>query len=83
MHTFRLLEMAVEIAREGRLGVRRPNREFLLSIRAGDFAYDELISMAEEKLREVHAAFASSTLPDLPDETRIQNLLLKIRHEFG
>jgi hypothetical protein len=83
MHTFRLLEMAGEIAREGLLRVRRPNREFLLSIRAGDFAYEDLISMAEEKLQEVHAAFASSSLPEVPDETRIQNLLLEIRHEFA
>jgi hypothetical protein len=83
MHTFRLLEMAGEIAREGLLRVRRPNREFLLSIRAGEFAYEDLISMAEEKLQEVHAAFASSTLPDLPDEQRIQNLLLEIRHAFA
>ena len=33
MHTFRLLEMALEIAREKQINVQRPNREFLLEIK--------------------------------------------------
>ena len=44
MHTFRLLDMAYEILNEGMIRVARPNREMLLSIRRGEWAYDDLIS---------------------------------------
>lgn len=49
MHTFRLLNMAEEIAREGIVNVRRGDREFLLKIRSGVFSYEELVELANEK----------------------------------
>jgi hypothetical protein len=42
MHTFRLLNMAEEIALEKRIHVFRKDREFLLKIRNGEFLYDDL-----------------------------------------
>jgi hypothetical protein len=59
MHTLRLLDMAAEIATEGRVIVRRPNRDFLLAVRRGDFSYEELLQMAEERI----AAWTTSTAP--------------------
>jgi hypothetical protein len=53
MHIFRLLNMAEDIAREGIVRVRRPERDFLLKIRGGEFEYDYLVKMAEEKLNKV------------------------------
>jgi uncharacterized protein len=49
MHTFRLLNMAEEIAKEGEVNVRRQDREFLLKIRSGAFSYEELVVLANEK----------------------------------
>ena len=46
MHVFRLLDMAGEIATGKGVIVRRPNRDFLLSIRKGDFEYEELVKQA-------------------------------------
>src|ERR1035437_9487135 len=57
MHTLRLLDMAAEIAAEGLLRVRRPNRDYLLRVRAGEFDYEELVARAEEKLAEIRQAF--------------------------
>jgi len=83
MHTIRLLEMAYEIACEGTLRVRRPNREFLLRIRAGEFAYEELLAKAEHLYAGLPPAFAASELPDEPDRARVNELLIRIRRAFS
>lgn len=82
MHTLRLLDMAGEIAREGLLRVRRPDRDFLLRVRAGEFAYEELVSRAEAQLLQVQEDFKDSSLPDQPDRDRVNALLVEIRESF-
>lgn len=82
LHTIRLLDMAGEIAREGVLRVRRPNRDFLLSVRAGDFAYEDLVGRAEQQLAGVMADFEASGLQDQPDRVRVNRLLVEIRGAF-
>jgi predicted nucleotidyltransferase len=82
LHTIRLLDMASEIAREGVLHIRRPNREYLLRVRSGEFEYNDLISYAEEQLAGVVAAFEVSHLQDRPDRQRVNRLLVEIREAF-
>jgi predicted nucleotidyltransferase len=82
MHTLRLLDMAGEIAREGVLRVRRPNRECLLRVRAGEFVYEDLVSRAERQLVEVQEAFVESALPDQPDRDEVNALLVRVREEM-
>ncbi|WP_310395230.1 DNA polymerase beta superfamily protein [Hymenobacter sp.] len=82
LHVFRLLQMAEEIAESGVLNVRRPNREFLLQIRRGEFEYDDLVAKAEHLVTRVEAAFASSALPDAPDRAAAEELLLQVRRRF-
>ncbi|MCW1887228.1 nucleotidyltransferase domain-containing protein [Luteolibacter flavescens] len=82
MHTLRLLDMAGEIATEGVLRIRRPNREYLLRVRSGEFAYEDLVARAEEQLAGVQAAFEKSDLPDQPDRARVEALLVAIREGF-
>lgn len=82
MHTIRLLDMAVEIAREGVLRIRRPNRDYLLRIRAGEFEYEDLVDRAEKQLVEVVAAFEKSSLQDQPNREQINRLLVEIRDGF-
>ncbi len=82
MHTMRLLDMAEEIATGHQLIVRRPNREHLLRIRAGEFTYDELIAEAEAKMLRVEAAFAASTLPEKPNNGLINTTLVALRRAF-
>jgi len=79
MHTYRLLDMAEEIAKEGRLRVRRPNRDLLMKIRRGDFEYEELILMAEEKIQSIKEAFSASSLPPTPNVARLNEILIEIR----
>jgi predicted nucleotidyltransferase len=82
MHTLRLLDMAGEIAAEGVLRIRRPNREYLLRVRSGEFAYEDLVARAVEQLAAVQAAFVASPLPDQPDRDRVNALLVEIREAF-
>ena len=79
LHVFRLLEMAEEIARTGELRVRRPNPDFLLRIRRGEFAYDDLLTRADDLLAQVEAAFAASALPDELDAPAAEAALVELR----
>jgi len=82
MHTFRLLEMGIEILREGVIRVRRPNREQLLDIRRGKYDYDTLLGMAEEKMGALEAAYAESRLPAEVDMGRVDGVLAGIRETW-
>lgn len=81
MHTFRLLHMAAEIASEGSVNVRRNDREFLFRIRNGQFSYEELVTMANEKMQEIDRLFDRSDLPEAPDPEQAEQLLVKMREE--
>jgi predicted nucleotidyltransferase len=82
LHTIRLLDMAGEIAREGVLRIRRPNREYLLRVRSGEFEYEDLVTRAEEQLAGVLDAFKNSTLQEAPEREHVNRLLVEIRNEF-
>ncbi|WP_223650038.1 DNA polymerase beta superfamily protein [Hymenobacter psoromatis] len=82
LHVFRLLQMAEEIARLSDIRVRRPNREFLLQIRRGEFMYAELIAEAEKLVGQVEAAFAASALPPVPDTDAAEATLRRVRQAF-
>ncbi len=79
MHTFRLLQMAEEILSEGKIYVWRNDRQELLKIRNGEWQYDELITMADEKMKRVEKAYQDSDLPEEPNSEKIENLLIEIR----
>ncbi len=82
MHTFRLLEMAIEIGKDKVVNVARPNREFLLNIKKGYYEYDELLIMAKQKQLEMELAFENSDLPESPDLKMINELTFKLRDRF-
>ncbi|WP_235299696.1 DNA polymerase beta superfamily protein [Portibacter marinus] len=82
MHTFRLLEMAIEIARDEKINVLRKDREFLLEIKSGKFDYNELLEKASEKQNEMEQAFKQSNLQEKPDDKMIRNLAFEIRKKF-
>lgn len=82
MHVFRLLEMAIEIGKEKKVNVKRPNREFLLGIKAGKYEYEDLLNMAHKKQQEMELAFEESSLPNTPDLAMINKLTYLIRDKF-
>jgi hypothetical protein len=82
MHTFRLLNMAEEIAVHRKVIVYREDREFLLRIRSGEFEYEELLKRVEEKMSRIEELYAVADLPETPDERAAERLLVRIREEF-
>jgi predicted nucleotidyltransferase len=82
MHTFRLLNMAEEIAVEKRINVFRRDRDFLFKVRNGEFLYEELVAMANEKMARIEQLFILSDLPDQPDKKEVNELLVSIREQL-
>ena len=82
MHTFRLLHMAEEIAKEGVISVRRSDREYLLRIKNGDFEYDDLVNEAEKIKEELVDFYDQSDLIERPNLDLVNDLLFRIRNEF-
>lgn len=82
MHTFRLLNMAEEIAIYKEVRVYREDRDFLLKIRAGEFEYDQLMGMVDEKMQMVKTAYLKSDLPAQPDYLKAEQLLIAVRDQF-
>jgi len=82
MHTFRLLEMAIEIGKERKINVKRPNREFLLDIKSGNYEYEDLLVMAKERQDEMETIFENSKLPGKPNIEMINELTYKLRNKF-
>lgn len=82
MHTFRLIAMAEEIGLTGKIKVKRPDRDRLLSIKRGEFEYADLVAEAEERLALLDEIYRRSDLPDQPDEQKIRELHFEIREAF-
>ncbi len=82
MHTFRLLDMAIEILRDGKVVVERPNREELLSIRSGEWQYEDLLKAAAEKMQTVERVKKDSLLPSQPDMQKVNTQLVKLRKQL-
>ena len=82
MHVFRLLLVAKEIATEGKVNVHRKDREFLLSIKAGKFEYDELVAKAEAMKNQLPLLYQQSDLPEAPDAAAVNKLLIKMREVY-
>ena len=82
MHCIRLINMAKEIGRGDGIQVRRNDREYLLSIRKGEFDLESLINEVEESIKEMDSIFDNSDLPNKVNMDLINELLIKIRKEF-
>ncbi|WP_324026124.1 nucleotidyltransferase domain-containing protein [Maribacter sp. BPC-D8] len=82
MHTFRLLHMAKEIGAEGKINVKRTDRDFLLSIKNAEFEYKELVERAEKLRLELDDIYEKSSLMERPDLDTVNKLLVEIREQF-
>jgi hypothetical protein len=79
MHCKRLMGMAREIAEGKGIIVRRPDANYLISIRKGEVDLQTLIDGVESEIIEIDNLFNSSNLPDFVDSDFVNNLIIKIR----
>lgn len=79
LHCRRLLDMAMEIATEGTIRVRRPDADELLRIRRGQVELEEIIGQAERDIETLDRLFEASALPESTDPGFVSDLLLEVR----
>jgi len=82
MHTIRLLTMCEEIGSQEKLNVKREDRDYLLSIKKGEFEYNELLELAESKIPAINNAYENCGLPEFPDLSVLNNVLVEVRKAF-
>lgn len=80
LHCRRLLDMAIEIARDKTITVLRPNAEYLLRIRKGEVPLDEIIEKAEQDIKGLDELYDKSDLPTTVDMDFVNKMLLEVRH---
>jgi hypothetical protein len=84
MHTFRLLMSAENIFENGEPLVRfcGTRLKLLMDVRAGKFAYEQLLDMGAARIETLQNLHAKSTLPDQPDHEFVEDLLLSITRQW-
>jgi hypothetical protein len=68
MHTIRLLQSVEQILTTGNLTIKVSNREELLSIKAGEKEYADLLQLADDLMVSIEKQNQTSTLPERPNE---------------
>ncbi len=82
MHLIRLLLMGREILRGEGVVVKRPDRDYLLSVRNGAFEYDEIVACSDNLVAELETLYDDAPLPEAPDVEKIDALLVSIYRDF-
>ncbi|MEK6881993.1 MAG: nucleotidyltransferase domain-containing protein [Nanoarchaeota archaeon] len=82
-HLVRLLTMCAQVLETGNFQVKRPDAEFLLSIRNGAWSYEQLLEFSEtqNKLCE-KLYFESNILPKEPNRKGIEKLCIEVIEEM-
>lgn len=81
----KMLKMAKEIASgQGMILDRRKagDRDILLNIKTHKYTYEETMSLILKAEKEMEEAFISSKLPEEPNIDALEDILIKIRHDF-
>jgi predicted nucleotidyltransferase len=82
MHLVRLLRMAIEILRDGKVVVKRPDAEELLAIRNGAWTFDVLMEWATKTEVELKTHYETSALPREPDRRHLDGVLTGVVEMF-
>lgn len=82
MHLIRLYLTGIDIL-EGRgvITYREKELPLLRKIRAGEIPFEDIFAMADEYESQLQSVYKNSKLPDNPDTSKIDKLLLEIYHE--
>ena len=80
-HCIRILDMGIEIGKYGNIIVRRPEDhiKLLMSIRRGELEYENILSIAENKIIMLDKIYEESDLPNKVNKKNVNDLLIKIR----
>ena len=85
MHSIRIMRMGIEVAQGKGLILDRAeagDREELLKIRRHEMKYEEVKELMLKTEAKMKAAFEVSTLPEEPDQRKLEDLLIEIRENI-
>jgi len=82
MHLIRLLLVGREILLGEGVKVKRPDRDYLLSIRNGAYNYEEVVARSDELIAELETLYDQAPLPDSPNVEKIDALLVSIYADY-
>ena len=83
MHLIRLLYSGIAALRDGEIMVDvSDHREQLLSIRNGEFSFDEVEKVAMELEKQFSETFETTSLPDQPDFETVDRFLIEARRSM-
>lgn len=82
MHLARLLLMCEEILRDGEVIVERPDKDFLLSIRNGEFKYEKFMKWVSSQEAKIKKVYEKSCLPSEPDLEKLNEICAEIVNKF-
>ena len=82
MHLLRLLRMGKETLCEGIVRVKRPDVDWLKSVRAGALTYEEVTALATDHESRLSEWIEHSPLPLDPDEAAADQLLINLQREY-
>ncbi len=82
MHCLRLYFECIELMREGRITLPRPERDLLISVRRGEWTLERFRAEAAALHGEAERAAAGSKLPDNVDRAAISELIAEIHLEW-
>lgn len=77
-HVVRLLRMGEEILRDGKVTVKRPDAEELLSIRNGAWTYDQMVEFADNMQEKLKDLYDKSSLRKSADIEKIDQVCMDI-----
>lgn len=77
-HLVRLMRMGLEILTEGKVIVKRPDREEILAIKKGAWSYDEVMEYAQEMQKKLDQAYKVTKLPKSVDYKKVNALYHEI-----
>lgn len=80
-HLVRLFRQCEDVLKTGKLVVKRPDAQELLSIRNGAWTFDQLIEFAETKNKEIDELYKTSTLRREPERVKINEWLINLLSE--
>lgn len=82
MHCLRLYFECIELMREGRISLPRPEKELLIEVRSGVWTLERFLREAQALRLEAESAAASSPLPDEVSREAISAVIAKAHLSF-
>jgi predicted nucleotidyltransferase len=81
-HLVRLMRMGYEIVTEGKVIVKRPDRDEILNVKNGGWSYEQVMSFAQEMQSKLDEAYKVTKLRKSVDFTKINELYHELYQDY-